>query len=356
MSAEDLVTYPRSIGGVKVAVLLREEGPGIVKASLRGKDDVPSTASRIASAAAVTRTPRVVRRGTLDEATAAVLAAVDVALDGQRLGMSRGASGILPVDKGPGATSFQVVAHLRRMMRAPKIGHGGTLDPDATGVLPILIGEATKLTPYLIELDKEYVATVRLGIVTDTEDLSGAVLETPPVPARRRPGDRGRAGALRRRDPAGAADVLGASPRRQAPLRAGARGADGGARGARGDRSRDRARVRRAPRFHAARAMREGDVYPHAGRRSGPSARQRRRPRGARPNARRTLRARGGGRVGRGVRARVGQRALRIGSLPLDSALPSLARVQLDAVREPRLPPRAGRDGGVRAPRLRARL
>jgi tRNA pseudouridine55 synthase len=97
--------------------------------------------------------------------------------------MSRGASGILVVDKGPGVTSFQVVAHLRRVMRAPKIGHGGTLDPDATGVLPILIGEATKLTPYLIELDKEYVATVRLGIVTDTQDLSGAVVETTPVPA-----------------------------------------------------------------------------------------------------------------------------------------------------------------------------
>ena len=95
----------------------------------------------------------------------------------------RSASGILPVDKGPGLTSFQVVAHLRRVMRAPKIGHGGTLDPDATGVLPILFGEATKLTPYLIELDKEYVATVRLGIVTDTQDLSGVVLERPDVPA-----------------------------------------------------------------------------------------------------------------------------------------------------------------------------
>ena len=46
----------------------------------------------------------------------------------------------------------------------PRIGHGGTLDPDATGVLPILMGEATKLTPYLVDLDKEYVATVRLGV------------------------------------------------------------------------------------------------------------------------------------------------------------------------------------------------
>jgi tRNA pseudouridine55 synthase len=91
-------------------------------------------------------------------------------------------SGILPVDKGPDVTSFQVVAQLRRVLRAPKIGHGGTLDPAATGLLPILIGEATKLTPYLVELDKEYLATVRLGVSTDTQDLSGTVLESRPVP------------------------------------------------------------------------------------------------------------------------------------------------------------------------------
>jgi tRNA pseudouridine55 synthase len=91
-------------------------------------------------------------------------------------------SGILPVEKGPGVTSFQVVAHLRRVLRAPKIGHGGTLDPEATGVLPILIGEATKLTPYLTEMDKEYVATVRLGIATTTLDMTGEVLDTRPVP------------------------------------------------------------------------------------------------------------------------------------------------------------------------------
>jgi tRNA pseudouridine55 synthase len=92
-------------------------------------------------------------------------------------------SGVLPVEKGPGVTSFQVVAHLRRILRAPRIGHGGTLDPAATGLLPILIGEATKLTPYLVDLDKEYVATVRLGVTTESQDLSGAVIETRPVPA-----------------------------------------------------------------------------------------------------------------------------------------------------------------------------
>jgi tRNA pseudouridine55 synthase len=95
----------------------------------------------------------------------------------------RSLSGILPVEKGPGVTSFQVAARLRRLLRAPKIGHGGTLDPDATGVLPILIGEATKLTPYLAELDKEYLATVRLGVITETQDMAGAVIETRPVPA-----------------------------------------------------------------------------------------------------------------------------------------------------------------------------
>ena len=91
-------------------------------------------------------------------------------------------SGILPVEKGPGVTSFQVVAQLRRVLRVPKIGHGGTLDPEATGVLPILIGEATKLTPYLTELDKEYLAIVRLGVTTETQDLTGTVLETRAVP------------------------------------------------------------------------------------------------------------------------------------------------------------------------------
>ena len=91
-------------------------------------------------------------------------------------------SGILAVEKGPGVTSFQVVAHLRRLLRAPKVGHGGTLDPDATGLLPILVGEGTKLTPYLTALDKEYVATARLGLTTDTQDASGTVLRERPVP------------------------------------------------------------------------------------------------------------------------------------------------------------------------------
>ncbi len=92
-------------------------------------------------------------------------------------------SGVLVVHKAPGLTSFQVVAHLRRLLRAPKVGHGGTLDPQAAGLLPILVNEATKLTPYLADHTKEYVATVRLGVSTDTLDLTGTVLREAPVPA-----------------------------------------------------------------------------------------------------------------------------------------------------------------------------
>lgn len=90
--------------------------------------------------------------------------------------------GLLLAEKGAGVTSFQVVAHLRRVLRVPKVGHGGTLDPMATGVLPILLGEATKLTLHLQSQDKEYVATVRLGRSTDTLDATGRVTDERPVP------------------------------------------------------------------------------------------------------------------------------------------------------------------------------
>jgi len=87
-----------------------------------------------------------------------------------------GGSGVLAVNKAAGATSFDVVALVRRRIHVRRVGHAGTLDPAATGVLPVLIGEATKLTPYLMDQDKEYVATVRFGLTTDTHDTEGRVL------------------------------------------------------------------------------------------------------------------------------------------------------------------------------------
>jgi tRNA pseudouridine55 synthase len=84
--------------------------------------------------------------------------------------------GFLVVDKPPGVTSHHVVAVLRRVFGQKKIGHTGTLDPFATGVLPVALGEGTKAITFLDEGVKEYRATMRLGIATDTQDLEGEVL------------------------------------------------------------------------------------------------------------------------------------------------------------------------------------
>ncbi|MDR2429974.1 MAG: tRNA pseudouridine(55) synthase TruB [Puniceicoccales bacterium] len=91
--------------------------------------------------------------------------------------------GILVVDKPSGITSHDVVNQLRRLLRMKRIGHAGTLDPMATGVLVILLGKATKLSQYLMSHDKEYEGTLRLGQTTDTQDADGEILVTIPVPA-----------------------------------------------------------------------------------------------------------------------------------------------------------------------------
>jgi tRNA pseudouridine55 synthase len=91
-------------------------------------------------------------------------------------------SGVLVVDKPGGLSSHDVVNVVRRRLGVRRVGHAGTLDPPAVGVLPILVGEATKLMAYLAEQDKEYVATIRLGFRTDTHDLEGRVVAEQPVP------------------------------------------------------------------------------------------------------------------------------------------------------------------------------
>jgi tRNA pseudouridine55 synthase len=95
--------------------------------------------------------------------------------------MTGARSGVLVAAKPAALTSFDVVTAVRRALKVRRVGHAGTLDPDALGVLPILIGEATKLMPYLADQDKEYRATVRFGVTTDTLDMSGRVLSTRPV-------------------------------------------------------------------------------------------------------------------------------------------------------------------------------
>jgi len=85
--------------------------------------------------------------------------------------------GLVILDKPAGKTSHDIVAEVKRILKAGKVGHTGTLDPLATGVLPVLINEGTKLSPFLMTDTKEYRATILLGIRTDTLDITGEVLE-----------------------------------------------------------------------------------------------------------------------------------------------------------------------------------
>ncbi len=84
--------------------------------------------------------------------------------------------GIINVYKERGFTSHDVVAKLRGILKMKKIGHTGTLDPEAVGVLPVCLGSGTKLCDMLTDWDKEYVAVLRLGVVTDTQDMTGQIL------------------------------------------------------------------------------------------------------------------------------------------------------------------------------------
>ncbi len=85
--------------------------------------------------------------------------------------------GLLLLDKPKGLTSFSAVNRVKRIAGEKRVGHTGTLDPMATGVLPILLGRATALSSLLLEGDKRYIAEIKLGVVTDTDDITGAVLK-----------------------------------------------------------------------------------------------------------------------------------------------------------------------------------
>ena len=90
--------------------------------------------------------------------------------------------GLLIINKERGFTSFDVIAKLRSMLGQKKIGHLGTLDPEAEGVLPIVLGKATRLADLMSRGTKVYCTTLRLGITTDTQDTSGRLLQMNPVP------------------------------------------------------------------------------------------------------------------------------------------------------------------------------
>ncbi len=90
--------------------------------------------------------------------------------------------GVVIIDKPEGMTSHDVVNKLRKIYKTKRVGHTGTLDPDATGVLPVCIGRATRLAEYLSSEDKEYIAEMTFGQETDTEDASGRVIKSCALP------------------------------------------------------------------------------------------------------------------------------------------------------------------------------
>ncbi len=94
----------------------------------------------------------------------------------------REVNGIVLLDKPAGITSNGALQRVKRLFVAKKAGHTGSLDPLATGLLPICLGEATKVTPYLLNARKRYLATVKLGSVTDTADSDGKVVSSRPIP------------------------------------------------------------------------------------------------------------------------------------------------------------------------------
>ncbi len=92
-------------------------------------------------------------------------------------------SGVLLIDKDTGCTSHDVVAKVRRCLKIRSVGHAGTLDPLATGLLVILVGKATKLSQYLMSLDKVYSGSFRLGVETNSQDSEGEIVAELPVPS-----------------------------------------------------------------------------------------------------------------------------------------------------------------------------
>ena len=91
------------------------------------------------------------------------------------------ANGIIIMDKPQGWTSMDVCAKLRGIYKERRVGHAGTLDPMATGILPVFLGRATRAVEFTEGYDKEYAASLRLGVVTNTQDTTGDILQVPPM-------------------------------------------------------------------------------------------------------------------------------------------------------------------------------
>ena len=200
--------------------------------------------------------------------------------------------GVLLVDKAAGMTSHDVVALVRRRLQIKKVGHCGTLDPIATGLLLLTLGRGTKIQDLLMSEDKEYAGTLTLGATTDTQDRAGKVIEERPVPPLDEQTGARRVREIPRRFLPDAADGLGDQARRRAALQAGAPGQNGRARAAPRARLqlRDLAHRDAGDRFQ--RLVQQRLLRAHLRARHRRSARLRRAPEGSAPHSLGPLRRR----------------------------------------------------------------
>ena len=212
---------------------------------------------------------------------------------GQRRREKRDVHGWVVLDKPVGMTSTHAVSVVKRVFKARRAGHAGTLDPLASGVLPIALGEATKTVPFVMDGRKRYRFTVRWGEERDTDDAEGRVTATSARASERR-GDPRAPAALHRHDRAGAAALFRGQDRRRARLRSRARGRSRRTRGpsrwrfTASNSSRMPDRRRRSRRVRG--RMRQGHLCAGARPRHGTLARLLRSCRGAAPDSGRAVR------------------------------------------------------------------
>ena len=203
--------------------------------------------------------------------------------------------GLLLVDKPSGCTSHDVVGRLRHVLRTRRIGHAGTLDPMATGLLVLAVDRSTKLLGHLALTDKTYLATIRLGQRTDTDDADGLIVDSSSVGCRHRRRHRGRGGRADRPAAAGAQFGLGDQGRRPPRLRPGPRRGNRRVGRSAGHRvpvrdPRRPAAFGRADRPGRRRGVHHRHLRPVAGQRPGRGARGGWAPHPAAPDRRRTVR------------------------------------------------------------------
>ena len=193
VDTEDMTTLARSIKGVEMVMFFKEMAPETFRVSLRSKGS--ANAARVAEhfgGGGHIHASGFTVYGPYERLIREVPATVEGLLDaaaggpsgtGPLTGEAVANDGLLVIDKPGGLTSHDVVQRVRKLLGTRRVGHGGTLDPDATGVLLVAVGQATRFFPFLSKENKVYEGLIRLGFATDTYDASGRPAAGDPAPS-----------------------------------------------------------------------------------------------------------------------------------------------------------------------------